>query len=274
MKKILLLIALLLSSLSLLSKAEDGTSLIAVFQNEVDRRLDPPPEAQALYAQLLDTALKNTETSITTSQYVLMVDRNPYVQAIFLYWLDAQTTSDRWRFIGATSVSTGKPGKFEYFITPIGVFTHSLGNLDFRAQGTRNDFCIRGFGRKGMRVYDFGWILAERGWGKGGFSLMRLMLHATDPDFLEPRLGEVKSKGCIRIPTTLNLFIDRYGILDAEYEPLLEEGEKLWVMRPDRVPTPWAGRYLVIIDSGHTERPAWSHDPSAIELPSYITPDP
>ena len=42
---------------------------------------------------------------------------------------------------------------------------HSLANMDFRAEGTFNDNGIRGYGRKGMRVFDFGWVVSERGWG-------------------------------------------------------------------------------------------------------------
>lgn len=264
MKKILLFISLLFASIPMPSEAADGTSLVPVFQREVDRRLNPPYEVQRLYARLLEVALKNAKTPITESQYVLMVDRNPHVQAVFLYWLDSQALSERWHFIGASPASTGKPGEFEHFITPLGVFAHSLENKDFRAEGTRNDLGIRGFGIKGMRVYDFGWVQGERGWGCGGEGQMRLLLHATDPDYLEQRLGEAMSKGCIRIPATLNTFIDRYGLLDADYEQALAEAETLWVLRADRIPTPWAGRYLVVVDSGITKRPAWSSAPTAI----------
>lgn len=47
---------------------------------------------------------------------------------------------------------------------------------------------------------------------------MRLQMHATDPDLLERRLGSAQSKGCIRIPASLNRLIDCYGVLDAEYK--------------------------------------------------------
>lgn len=265
MKNILQLIVLLLTSISMPSEAEDGTSLVPVFQCEVDRRLDLPQAVQRLYAQLLEVALKNAQIPhLTESQYVLLVDRNPHVQAAFIYWLDSQALFERWHFIGASPASTGKPGKFDHFITPLGVFEHSLNNKDFRAEGTRNDLGIRGFGIQGMRVYDFGWVQGERGWGCGGEGQMRLLLHATDPDYLENRLGVPMSKGCIRIPATLNTFIDRYGILDGDYEQALARGEELWVLRADRISTPWAGRYLVIVDSGITKRPAWSPDPTAV----------
>lgn len=262
MKKILLIIALLLASSAVSSQAEDGTSLALTFQREVNRRLDVPQQDQARYAQLLEAALASARTPVMTSQYVLMVDRNPYVQAIFVYWLDAQASSDRLHFIGSSPASTGKPGQFDYFLTPLGVFAHTLDNKDFRAEGTPNSLGIRAFGRKGMRVFDFGWVQGERGWGRDGQSQMRLLLHATDPDLLEQHLGVAMSKGCIRIPATLNTFIDRYGLLDTDYEQALANGKILWVLRPDRIPTPWSGRYLVIVDSGNTARPAWSPGPA------------
>lgn len=262
MKKFLLAIVFLLATISVSAQVEDGTSLALVFRSEVDRRLDVPQEAQAHYAQLLEAALASAEMLFTRSQYVLLLDRNPNVQAIFVYWADALPAQNRFYFIGASPASTGKPGGFEHFITPTGIFAHTLANKDYRAEGTRNRRGIRGLGRKGMRVYDFGWEQGERGWGRGGQSQMRLMVHTTDPDYLEPYLGTIMSKGCIRIPATLNIFIDRYGLLDADYEQALAEGKKLWMIRKDRTPTPWSGRFLVIIDSGSMERPAWSPEPS------------
>jgi hypothetical protein len=267
MKIILLVIAVFAFSAS--CRAEDGASLSAAFRREVDRRLDVPAADQAHYAQLLESALNSAEIPLIRSQYLVMVDSNPHVQAIFVYWLDAQappdflSSSERFRFIGASPVSSGKPGRYDYFTTPLGVFAHTLENKDFRAEGTSNKLGIRGLGIKGMRVFDFDWVEAERGWDGGRTSLMRLLVHATDPDYLEQRLGMAMSKGCIRIPETLNIFIDRYGILDADYEQALANGEKLWMLRPDRTPTLWSGRYLVIIDSGSRMRPAWSPQPAA-----------
>lgn len=264
MKIFLLLIALLPALSPVSSRAEDGTSLALTFRREVDRRLDVPRQDQARHAQLLEAALASAGTPIPTSQYAVMVDRNPYVQAVFVYWLDAREAPHRAHFIGASPASTGKSGKFDHFITPLGVFANTLGNKDFRATGTLNEFGFRGFGRKGMRVYDFGWAQGERGWGRGGPGQMRLLLHTTDPDRLEHYLGRAMSKGCIRIPETLNTFIDRYGLLDADYEQGLASGKKYWLLRPDRTPTPWSGRYLVIVDSGATVRPAWSPEPAGI----------
>jgi hypothetical protein len=261
MKSFLSVIVLLLASTAMPSMAEDGASLAAAFEQEVDRKLMPPPEAQALYAQLAEGALAKAGVQVTASQYILVLDRSPKVQAIFLYWLDTQDASARFRFIGASPASTGKPGRYEHFITPLGVFPHVLTNGDYRAQGTRNKLGIRGLGRKGMRVYDLGWVQAERGWGRHRQSEMRLLLHSTDPDRLEYGLGRAMSKGCVRIPATLNTFIDHHGLLDADYDQALAEGKKFWVLQPDRVPTQWPGRYLVIVDSNSTERPAWSPEP-------------
>lgn len=155
-------------------------------------------------------------------------------------------------WLGATVVSTGKPG----------AFAHLLANPDFRAEGTLNKNHIRGYGLRGRRVFDFGRQLAERGWGAGGTSKMRLQMHATDPWVLEPRLGNVGSEGCIRIPAKLNVFLDVHGVLDADYEPAETRGEKLWVPRAHRQTIPWPGRTMVIVDSHAMERPAWSPPPA------------
>jgi hypothetical protein len=82
------------------------------------------------------------------------------------------------------------------------------------------------------------------------------------PDVLEQRLGTVQSKGCSRIPASLNEFIDRYAVLDEDYEKALDEGRRFWVLRSDWTPTPWSGRYLVVVESMAMERPAWSPAPA------------
>jgi len=235
-------------------EVESGTVLAPVYEEEVDRRLTLPVEEQQRYAGLLAAEIEQAGFSRFQSQYFVLVDRNPHVQAIMIYW----TSASGEYFIGASPASTGRPGEFEHFQTPVGVFEHSTANFDFRSEGTKNSIGIRGYGEKGMRVYDFGWQQAKRGWGKGGESAMRLQMHSTDPDLLERQVGSPQSKGCIRIPATLNVFIDRYGLLDADYEWATLEGKNIWVLRPDREPTPWSGRYLVIVDSQRTKRPDWS----------------
>lgn len=216
------------------------------FSQEVDRRLDVPQHQQQRYLGLLDAALSQAGLADLPPQTLVLVDRSARVQAAFIL---LRTAEHQWFWLGATPVSTGKLGSFDHFRTPLGVFAHSLDNLDFRAEGTYNDNHIRGYGVRGMRVFDFGWALAERGWGAGGQSAMRLQMHATDPATLEPRLGRPESKGCIRIPATLNTFLDVHGLLDADYEAAVARGESFWVLRDDRQPVPWPGRYLVVIDS-------------------------
>ncbi len=228
--------------------------LTAVYARDVDRRLTLPEPEQAMYANLLARALQAAGVRIDRPQFVVLVDRSAFVQAAMLWWLPPEGPA---LLIGASPVSTGRPSGFEHFETPTGVFEHSLADPDFRAEGTANDLGIRGYGRRGMRVYDFGWVMARRGWAPGE-QLMRLQMHATDPDRLEPRLGQRESKGCIRIPATLGTLIDHYAVLDAAYDEALREGQHLWVLQPGRQETPWSGRYLVVVDSQRTTRPVWS----------------
>ena len=64
------------------------------------------------------------------------------------------------------------------------------------------------------------------------------------------RLGRTASKGCIRIPEAMNLFLDRHGILDANYEQVAQYNPRIQaVLLPDRTPTPLAGNALVVVDS-------------------------
>jgi len=183
------------------------------FAKEVDRRLTVPVADQQAYGRLLQHALDDDGHGDLANEFVVLVDRSANVQAIFIYF--RAKAGDAWSMIGASPVSTGRPGTYDHFVTPLGVFQHVPGNMDFRAEGTLNEFKIRGYGARDMRIYDFGWAEGERGWGKGGKSPMRFQMHATDPEKLEPLLGMRHSKGCVRIPSTLNTFIDHYGILDA-----------------------------------------------------------
>jgi hypothetical protein len=234
---------------------ESGAALTRLFEEEVDRRLVVPAEEQQRYAALLAAEIEQAGLVGLQSQYFVLVDRNPNVQAAMIYWKSALGD---FVLIGASPASTGRPGQYEHFQTPVGVFEHTIANFDYRAEGTKNSKGIRGYGAKGMRIYDFGWQQAKRGWGNAGESAMRLQMHSTDPDLLERQVGSPQSKGCIRIPATLNIFIDRYGLLDADYEWATLEGKNIWVLRSDREPTPWSGRYLVIVDSQPTKRPDWA----------------
>ncbi|RQT15399.1 hypothetical protein [Burkholderia contaminans] len=226
------------------------------FAQEVTRRLTVPASEQRAYGERLQKALADADLGNLAGEYIAMVDRAPNVQALFIYF--RATPANAWLMIGASPVGTGLPGKYDHFLTPLGVFHHSPDNMDFRAEGTTNENGIRGYGHRDMRIYDFGWVDGERGWGKGGVSPMRFQMHATDPDRLESLLGIRHSKGCVRIPASLNTFFDQHGLLDDDYQARVEAGKSLWVLRRDRDITPIAGRYLVVIDSARKTRPAWS----------------
>ena len=52
------------------------------------------------------------------------------------------------------------------------------------------------------------------------------------------------------MPEAMNIFLDRYGILDADYERAAQNNPRFQaVLLPDRTPTPLAGDALVVIDS-------------------------
>jgi hypothetical protein len=236
---------------------EGAAALALAYRAQVDSRLDVPKAEQQRYSRLAEEAMARAAAA-GTAQYVVVVDRNPWVQALLLFWRSAE---GEWALVGASPVSTGRPGSFDHFETPVGVFEHSLANPDFRSEGTPNAEGIRGYGAKGLRVFDFGWQQVPRGWGDGAVSQMRLQMHATDPDLLERRLGSAQSKGCIRIPAALNRFIDRHGVLDADYESARLSGRQLWILEGDRQPVADAGRYLVVVDSRREDRPEWSPAP-------------
>ena len=242
-------------------ETHEALAMREVFAREVTRRLHVPLADQRAYGERLQAALEKKNLGELAGEYVVLVDRSANVQALFIYF--RAMPDERWEMIGASPVATGRPGEYDHFLTPLGVFEHTPANMDFRAEGTMNQNNIRGYGRRDMRIYDLGWVDGERGWGKGGVSQMRFQMHATDPDRLEPLLGIRHSKGCVRIPASLNVFIDHHGIIDAEYEALVASGKSLWVLHRDRQVTPWAGRFVVVVDSERKTRPAWSPAPGA-----------
>ncbi|MEK9154877.1 MAG: murein L,D-transpeptidase [Patescibacteria group bacterium] len=178
------------------------------------------------------------------SQYFVYIDRNPKKQLVFLCFYDALTKNIR--IIGADKTSTGNPKRKGHFITPTGVFENSVKNFNYRALGTKNDQGWRGLGIKGSRVWDFGWQETNY---KSGKRYIRLLMHATDPNYGEPRLGKVDSKGCIRISAKFNKFLDYYGVLDADYERNKKSKSVLWLLKHNREPVLFAGQYLITGDS-------------------------
>nr|WP_232071787.1 L,D-transpeptidase [Paraburkholderia pallida] len=243
------------------AETHQALAMRQTFARDVKRRLRVPLADQRAYGQRLQAALGEKNLGALAGEFVILVDRAATVQTLFIYF--RAMPGEPWQMIGASPVATGRPGEFDHFLTPLGVFEHTPSNMDFRAEGTMNDNGIRGYGARDMRIYDLGWVDGERGWGKGGRSPMRFQMHATDPDRLEPLLGIRHSKGCVRIPASLNAFIDHYGIIDAEYQALVDSGKSLWVLHSNREVTPWAGRFIVVIDSERKTRPAWAPAPGS-----------
>jgi hypothetical protein len=222
--------------------------LRTAFAAEVPAKLDTAHDRDAERIALAHATLAAHRQGIEAPQLLLLVDRNPTVQEASIL---LARPGGGWAVIGGTRVSTGQAGRKGYFLTPLGAFPHTDAILDWRAEGTLNENGIRGLGVRGMRVWDFGWQEATKGWREDGErGQIRLLVHATDPDVLEQRLGRPASQGCIRVPAAMNHFLDRHGVLDADVErAALDDVRYRNLLLPDREPTPLAGRLLVVVDS-------------------------
>lgn len=226
----------------------EAAKLRAQLRSEVlDSLTRPSPSDQAWIARAQQGLIASGE-KIDRPQLLVVVDRSPRVQALRIILARPDAA---WEVIGGGKVSTGRPGDFDHFMTPVGVFPHTDAILDYRAEGTFNENHIRGLGLKGMRVWDFGWQMAAKSWTPDhAMGEMRLLMHATDPANLEHRIGRPASKGCIRIHAGMNRFIDRHGVLDFDYERAASvDPQYRAVLPPNRSPTPLAGDKLVVIDS-------------------------
>jgi hypothetical protein len=207
---------------------------------------NPTAALRALAAARMMIA--TTMTLINRPQTLLVVDRAPSVQRLWV----VVATPDRasWSVIGTVRVSTGKPGRKEHFKTPVGVFVNTPDILGYRALGTRNKYGIRGIGQKGMRVWDFGWQTTEDWRTPGAVASVRLEMHATDPTFLEGRLGRPDSEACIRVPDRFNRFLDRFGLIDAQLTALALTSRAVAALLPaDATPSPLAGDKVVVVDT-------------------------
>jgi hypothetical protein len=178
------------------------------------------------------------------SQFFQYTDRNPERQIGAVVWYDGAT--GKACVIGADKLSTGSPKRKGHFETPVGAFMNTVSNLSYRAEGTKNKKGWRGLGAKGSRVWDFGWQNTVH---TDGIRSIRLLMHATDPQFGESRLGKVDSKGCVRISAKMNKFLDQFGILDADYEKQINNKSVSWILKKDRTPIHYAGKYLLVGES-------------------------
>ncbi|MEK7653477.1 MAG: L,D-transpeptidase [Patescibacteria group bacterium] len=217
--------------------------LSEIFTSEVS---DFQPEED--YVQFVKQDILSQVSGWSESQYFVYADRNPEKQLILVGFWDSGSRDIS--IIGWDKISTGDPkhGK-DYHLTPTGIFENTTDNVGYRARGTKNSKGWRGLGAKGSRVWDFGWQKTFKPRkGKLEERTIRLLLHATDPDQGELRLGKPDSKGCVRITAKLNKFLDHFGIIDAEYEKA-EKEKPSWLLRKDRQPVERAGRYLIVGDS-------------------------
>ncbi len=223
----------------------------AAMAAEVPGVLHPSTSVVADAATRAGRLLHATGTTIDAPQLVVIVDRNPAAELLQIMVAAPNPRGTLWVPVGATRVSTGQSGRKDYYITPVGVFAHTDAILDFRALGTVNENGVRGLGVAGLRVWDFGWQWAVKGWRSDGDSGdIRLQMHGTDPDLLEGRLGRPASEGCVRVSTAMNRFMDRHGILDADYErAAVDDASYRALLLPNRTPSPLAGRLLIVIDS-------------------------
>jgi hypothetical protein len=253
MKKIKLFLVILL--ILPIGKADEKEEEINKLKEEFKKMVGEKPKIDSLidesYYEFIfqDAIQKLDKVYANEDQYFVYVDRNPLKQLIFVCFFEVK--EKKIIVIGKDFVSTGNPKKGkDYFETPTGIFKNSLNNMSYRALGTKNDNGWMGLGKKGARVWDFGWQLTEKVVkGKRKKFFIRLLLHATDPVYGEPRLGKPDSKGCIRISHKLNEFLDIYGILDKEYEVNKHLKKVKWVLRKDRKPVKYQGQYLIVGDS-------------------------
>jgi hypothetical protein len=228
--------------------AREAARLHAALQQEVPQHTTDTTAGDLAWISRAKAAVVAAPFAIEQPQLLVVVDRDPAVQELRI--ILAQPNAS-WQVIGGSKVSTGQSGRRGYFITPLGVFLHTDAILDYRALGTYNENHIRGLGLKGMRVWDFGWQTAQKGWrDEPDPAEIRMQMHATDPDYLEQRLGQPASEGCVRVSGAMNRFLDMHGVLDADYERAAGGDARLGSILPrDRIPTPLAGDALVVVDS-------------------------
>ena len=181
--------------------------------------------------------------ALQAPEFLVVVNRHPNVQSMSVVITDGKAVE----FIGSAKVSTGHLNRKLYFQTPVGIFENKREFGNYRAEGTKNENGVRGLGRKGMRVFDFGWQDSVASWGARGNASIRLQMHATDPDLLESRLGTPASKGCVRIQTGVNAFIDQYGVLDKNYVGSDTEAPG-WVVSKIKKMDKYDGRYMVVME--------------------------
>ena len=246
-KRVIAVLALflVLLSASLVAGAEMAAPEAKKIQSEFGRIVgkEPIKEKYLISTAKYCVAAISAHPEFQKSQYFVYADRNPDRQLVMVCFYDAALK--KVEILGVDKASTGNPDRNGFFETPLGFLKSTPAIMGYRAQGTKNGKGWRGLGGKGSRIWDFGW---QRTYKNGHPVQIRLLMHATDPDFGEPRLGRVDSKGCIRISAKLNRFLDHFGIIDKEYEEW-NSAKKIWLLKADREPANYAGKYVLVGDS-------------------------
>jgi hypothetical protein len=227
---------------------QEADRLRAAMLAEVPGAAVPDGAKAERWVALTRAALAASGQAPGAAELAVVADRAPQGQRVALVLLRA---TGPWELLAEAPASTGASGRRGYFVTPTGVFVNDGAILGYRALGTPNAQGIRGLGARGMRAWDFGWHWAPRGWAEDGSEArIRFVLHATDPDILEPRLGTPDSQGCVRVGGAMNRFLDLHGVLDADVERQAAGSPRVAaLLAPERRPTPIAGRLLVVVDS-------------------------
>jgi hypothetical protein len=200
------------------------------FDAGVAQKLDVPRNEVWIYAGLAEAELAGHPDGLLQPQYLLVVDSCPFIQTAFLFF---RLLPGRLQLVGATPASTGSPLRPGCLETPCGVFPQASVSDAGRAMASR--------------VYDFGTQRARRASG-AGYGALRLQARAA-VGRSRALLGTAQSDGRVLLPPSLVAFLDTYGVLDAQCtDRTTPEGDQM----------PFAGQYLVVIDSEREERPDWA----------------
>jgi hypothetical protein len=206
--------------------------LMRQYARDVTLRLHVPADDARLYGSIVEMQLCNRGRTLLEPQYLLVIDRNPWVQAALLYW---RLLPGSYELVGASPVSAGA-NPFDRARPVQDLFER----VDARA------------GRGRQRVYDFRAPGGEP--IDSGSALLRLQMRAADAR-AERRLGSPCPDGCILLPASLISFLDEYGVLD--------DGA---MASAQRHLLPYRGRHLLIVDSERDERPEWSPAPEGLPI--------
>ena len=195
LRRLFAALALGLAACTAIAQPEPAVEFAGRYAHEVDRRLSlPPAEAQSYAARLFDAL---ATAGYREPQFAVMVDRSPMVQAVFVYW----GSPDQGMVARRRLAGLDRPARRVRALRDAAGRIRALaGESGFsrrrHAQQERHPRLRHG--RDARLRFRLG--AAPRTWGARGPGVMRLQMHATDKELLEPLLGVRHSKGCIRIP--------------------------------------------------------------------------